>query len=88
MTAVAPQLRPARVTVKLTDGREATRSRNSHRGDFNEPFAESEIRNKFRELAATLLAPDVVRQVERAIDRCEEWESVAELPHLLRRGVN
>jgi 2-methylcitrate dehydratase PrpD len=88
MTAVAPQSRPARVTVRLTDGRRATHSRNSHRGDFNEPFAESEIRGKFRELAATLLAPDVVRQVERAIDRCEEWESVAELPHLLRRGVN
>jgi 2-methylcitrate dehydratase PrpD len=88
MTAVAPELRPARVTVRLTDGRRATHSRNSHRGDFNEPFAEPEIRGKFRELAATLLAPDVVRQVERAIDRCEEWASVAELPLLLRRGVN
>jgi 2-methylcitrate dehydratase PrpD len=87
MSAVAPQLRPARVTVKLTDGRQATSSRNSHRGDFNEPFAESEIRSKFRELAATVLAPDVISQIERAIDRCEEWASVAELPHLLRRAT-
>jgi 2-methylcitrate dehydratase PrpD len=87
MSAVAPQLRPARVTVKLTDGRQAMSSRNSHRGDFNEPFAESEIRSKFRELAATVLAPDVISQIERAIDRCEEWASVAELPHLLRRAT-
>ncbi len=85
MTAVAPRLRPARVTVTLTDGRQATRSRDSHRGDFNEPFAESEIRSKFRQLAATVLAPAVVGEVEQAIDRCEEWVSAAELPRLLRR---
>src|SRR5207248_298128 len=51
MSAVAPRLRPARVTVTLTDGRQATHSRDSHRGDFSEPFAESELRTKFRELA-------------------------------------
>jgi 2-methylcitrate dehydratase PrpD len=87
MTAVAPQLRPARVTVTLTDGRHATRSRNSHRGDFNEPFAESELRSKFRELARTVLTDDAVSQVEHAIDRCEEWASAAELPRLLRRAT-
>ena len=38
--ALAPRLRPARVTVTLTDGRRATHARDSHRGDFNEPFAE------------------------------------------------
>jgi 2-methylcitrate dehydratase PrpD len=87
MTAVAPQLRPARVTVTLTDGRHATRSRNSHRGDFNEPFAESELRSKFRELARTVLTDDAVSQVEQAIDSCEEWASAAELPRLLRRAT-
>jgi 2-methylcitrate dehydratase PrpD len=85
MTAAVPRLRPARVTVRLTDGRQATHSRNSHRGDFNEPFAETEIRGKFRQLAATVLARDIIGKVERAIDRCEEWANVAELPRLLRR---
>src|SRR5207237_1901479 len=42
MTALAPKLRPARVTVTLSDGRQATQARDSHRGDFDEPFAESE----------------------------------------------
>src|SRR5262249_41330639 len=34
MTAVAPQLKPARVTVTLTDGRQSTQTCESARGDF------------------------------------------------------
>src|SRR5204863_70738 len=36
MSALAPKLRPARVTVTLTDGRQAMQARESHRGDFDE----------------------------------------------------
>lgn len=86
MSALAPRLRPARVTVRLTDGRAATQERQSHRGDFGDPFAEEEIRGKFRELAATLLRTDGAARVERAVDRCDTWASVAELPALLRRA--
>jgi len=86
MTAVVPRLRPARVTVTLSDGRQATHARQSHRGDFQEPFAESEIRGKFRELAATVLSPAGVAAVEAAVERCEDWTSVGELPQLLRRS--
>ncbi len=86
MSAVAPRLRPARVTVTLSDGRQATHATESHRGDFSQPFAESEIRDKFRELAATVLTPEGAVEVERAVDRVEEWKSVAELPELLRRS--
>ena len=85
MSAVAPLLRPARVTLSLSDGRQATHSTESHRGDFNQPFAESEIRAKFRELAMTVLTPEGAAEVERSVDRCEEWQSVGELPALLRR---
>ena len=85
MSAVAPRLRPARVTVTLKDGRHATHACESHRGDFNQPFAESELRDKFRELAATALTNDGVTHVEQAVDRCEQWTSVRELTDLLRR---
>src|SRR3954447_14011149 len=85
MSAVAPRLRPARVTVTLTDGRQATHSRDSHRGDFSEPFAESELRAKFRELAGTVLTSEGAAQVEAAVDRCDEWASLAELTDLFRR---
>jgi 2-methylcitrate dehydratase PrpD len=67
MTAVVPRLRPARVSVTLTDGRHATRSVESHRGDFNQPFAEAEIRAKFRELAGEVLTPEGAMAVEAAV---------------------
>ena len=85
MSAVAPRLRPARVTMTLTDGRQTTRACESHRGDFQQPFTESELRDKFRELAGTVLTLEGVSDVEHAIDRCEHWESVGELTELLRR---
>ena len=85
MTAVAPRLRPARVTVTLTDGRSATHSRDSHRGDFSEPFTEAELRGKFRELGGTVLTSEGASRVEAAVDRCDEWASVVELTDLFRR---
>jgi 2-methylcitrate dehydratase PrpD len=83
MSAVAPRLRPARVTVTLSDGRRMTESRMSHRGDFNEPFEEHELREKFRELAGLVLPPERVRELEAGISRCDEWKSVRELRELL-----
>src|SRR5215831_3907412 len=85
MTAAAPRLRPARVTIILTDERQATHSRESHRGDFQQPFAEFEIREKFRELAGVVVHREGVRSVEEAIDRCEDWPSIAGLTEVLRR---
>ncbi len=85
MSAVAPRLRPARVTVTLAEGRQATRSCESHRGDFQLPFTEAEIRAKFHELAGVVLTPEGAARVEAAVDRCEDWQSVSELTELLRR---
>jgi 2-methylcitrate dehydratase PrpD len=87
MSAVAPRLRPARVTVILTDGRRSTHACENHRGDFQHPFAESEIREKFHELAGVVLTQEGVRKVEDAVDRCEQWKSVDELTELLRRDA-
>jgi 2-methylcitrate dehydratase PrpD len=88
MTAVAPVLRPARVRVTLTDGRQATRSVDSHRGDFNQPFAEAEIRTKFRDLAGEVLTAEGAHAVEAAVDACDRWDSVGELVALLRRHTS
>ncbi|HEY1934968.1 MAG TPA: MmgE/PrpD family protein [Acetobacteraceae bacterium] len=85
MSAQAPVLRPARVTITLTDGRSATHSVTSHRGDFNRPFAESELRDKFRELAGAVLTPEGVAAIEQTIDRIETWESLDALTSLCRR---
>jgi 2-methylcitrate dehydratase PrpD len=85
MSAVAPRLRPARVTLTLTDGRQVTKACDSHRGDFLRPFSEAEIRAKFCELGGVVLTSEGVARVEEAVDRCEEWRSVDELTELLRR---
>jgi len=85
MSAVAPRLRPARVTLTLKDGRKSTHACESHEGDFHRPYEESTLREKFRELAGHVLKPDGVAAVEQAIDHCEEWTSVADFASLLRR---
>jgi 2-methylcitrate dehydratase PrpD len=84
LSAVAPRLRPARVMLTLSDGRQATHACESHRGDFERPFSEAEIRAKFQELAGVVLTAEGVLRVEDAVDRCDDWESVAELTGLLR----
>jgi 2-methylcitrate dehydratase PrpD len=85
MSAVAPRLRPARVTVTLKDGRKGSHEVTSHRGDFHEPFAESALREKFRELAGVALTSEGVARIEEAVDRCEGWTGAHELVDLLCR---
>jgi 2-methylcitrate dehydratase PrpD len=85
MSAVAPRLRPARITLTLADGRQVTHSRDSHRGDFQDPFSEAELRGKFRELAETVVTAEGAAAVERAVDHCEEWRDLRELTRLLRQ---
>ena len=64
------------MTVALKDGRQSTHTCESARGDFQRPYQESEIRDKFRELAALVLTPDGAAGVEQAISHCEQWTSV------------
>jgi 2-methylcitrate dehydratase PrpD len=64
MSAQAPRLRPARVTVKLHDGRQATHACQSHRGDFDDPFEPAELHAKFRSLAGHVLTPAGVAALE------------------------
>jgi 2-methylcitrate dehydratase PrpD len=84
MSAVAPRLRPARVTLTLKDGRRVTHEGESHRGDFTQPFEERELLEKFRELAGHVLAPDAVSRVEEKLMHAEQWASVRELVDTLR----
>ena len=85
MSAVVPRLKPARVTVTLKDGQQDTHACESHRGDFQQPFAESEIRDKFRELAGEVLTAEGLTEVEAQVQRCDDWASMRELADSLRR---
>jgi 2-methylcitrate dehydratase PrpD len=86
MTAAAPRLKPARVTLTLKDGRHSTHSCDSPRGDCLNPYTDAEIRAKFRELTAHALTPPGAADIEGAVERCDEWTSVRELADLLRRS--
>ena len=72
------------IALTLKDGRKTTHACDSHEGDFNRPFAESVLRGKFRMLAGHVLKPEGVAQVEQAVDRCEEWNSVTDFTAILR----
>jgi 2-methylcitrate dehydratase PrpD len=74
MTELAPKLRPARVMLVLKDGRSATAAVQSHRGDFNAPFARDEILEKFRGLAAHVLSPEGVARAEHMLLDLESVE--------------
>ena len=79
LNASVPRLKPARVTVTLTDGGTVTRFRESARGDFQEPYREDEIRAKFRELASVVLSPAAVTRVEQLVGRLDELPSLSDL---------
>lgn len=85
MTAVVPRLKPARVTVMLTDGRQSTHTCETARGDFQHPYTEAEIRGKFRDLAGLVLTPQGVAEMAEAIDHCEQWSNVRDLVDVFRQ---
>jgi 2-methylcitrate dehydratase PrpD len=85
MNPSVPAAKPARVTVTLKDGRQATHSCDSPRGDCLDPYEPSEIRQKFRELAGPALTAQGIDEVERAVDGLEGWKGASVLTDLLRR---
>src|SRR5437763_4845211 len=84
LSASVPRLKPARVTVTLTDGRQVTRLRESARGDYRDPYRESEVRSKFRELAGVVLSAAGVAKVERLVDGLDELPRLGDLVEALR----
>ena len=73
------------MTVALKDGRQSTHTCESARGDFQRPYQESEIREKFRGLAALVLTLEGITATEQAVHHCDQWTSVHELTDQLRR---
>lgn len=85
MSARVPVHKPAQVTITLKDGRQHTHTVESHDGDFNRPYNEAVLREKFRDLASDVLTAEGIAAVEQALDRCEHWTGVSDLPALLTK---
>ena len=73
------------MTLVLKDGRETTHSCQSPRGDFQSPYGEKELRQKFRHLANRIVSAEGVKALEQTIDRAESWDSVSELTSVFHR---
>jgi 2-methylcitrate dehydratase PrpD len=84
LTALTPHARPARVEVNLADGHVLVRRVDQPRGEFDRPYPEAALREKF----ITLAAPDLAaRGAETAWDLCRrigELKSARELTGGLR----
>ncbi len=78
-----PRIKPARVTLRLKDGRACTRTCESARGDFQRPYSATDIRRKFHDLAGRVLTPEGGQAVEAAVHRAEQWPSVQALLDIL-----
>jgi 2-methylcitrate dehydratase PrpD len=86
LNAQVPRLKPARVTVTFTDGRQETRLRESARGDFQDPYGEAEIRAKFRELSGLVLSPAVVARLESLVDQLDTLPRLSDVVTALRES--
>lgn len=87
MSKLAPRKRPARVTLRLKDGRTATVAVESHRGDFDAPFDRHEMLEKFRELASHVLTDEGVRYAEAMLLAMDEVPDFRGAINLLRGYV-
>ena len=85
LSAHVPQLKPARVTLRLKDGRSCTRLCESARGDFQRPYPEAEIRRKFHDLVGLILTSEGGQAVEAAVHQAEHWPSVQTLIDIMRQ---
>ena len=85
LNAQFPTLKPSRVTLTFKNGQQITKTCESAKGDFQRPYQESEIREKFHELAGLVLTSQGVTALESAIDRVEQWTSLDSLTSVLRQ---
>jgi 2-methylcitrate dehydratase PrpD len=84
LNAHVPRLKPARVTVTFSDGRQVTRLRESARGDYQDPYGQDEVQSKFRELASLVLSPAGVARAEALVDRLDDLPRLGDLVEALR----
>jgi 2-methylcitrate dehydratase PrpD len=84
LTAMLPDVRPARVEVKLKDGRKLTETVERPPGGFDNPYTEEDLLKKFRRLAGMTLTERAVPDLEKTIERLPDLDDVTRLSSLLQ----
>jgi 2-methylcitrate dehydratase PrpD len=81
LTAKLPGLRPARVTITLTDGRVLRHEVSTNRGDTEDPYTPAEVEAKFHEVAGPVFGAERSRAL---VDRIATLETEASLTDFCR----
>lgn len=84
LTALMPRARPARVEVRLADGQVLARQVDQPSGEFDRPYAESALRQKFVALAAPDLGAAGAGAAWELCRRAGEHKNARELTDGLR----
>jgi 2-methylcitrate dehydratase PrpD len=72
LTAMLPQARPARVTLRLADGRAFTQLAITNRGDTEDPYPVSEVEAKFVEITAPVWGEARAARIIAAVNALDE----------------
>lgn len=83
LTAMLPDLRPARVAIRLADGRVLAGETLTNRGDARDPYGPEEVRAKFLELACPVWGEPHATRVRAAIEEIDGATGPADLDRLL-----
>ena len=73
MTAQLPELRPARVTIHLRDGSILKAAVETNRGDWQDPYTDTALKQKFMALTTRLWPADQAEQIHTAIMVMEKY---------------
>ena len=83
-TDMLPEVRPARIELKLNDGRKMEEVVERPSGGFDNPLPEEQLVNKFHRLAGMVIADSALTALTQTVDRLPELEDLSELSYLLR----
>ncbi|MBM6581046.1 MmgE/PrpD family protein [Microvirga sp. BT689] len=86
LTAMLPGLRPARVRVRFTDGRQLSAEVLTNKGDTEDPYSPDDVRSKFRELTEPVWGGSHVEHVIAEVDAIDGASDIRGLTGLLARS--
>lgn len=83
LTSMLPDLRPARVTIHLKDGRTLKAEALTNKGDAEDPYSDAEICEKFHEITGPVWDAARRAAILSGVDTLDRAESVQALSELL-----
>ena len=86
LTAMLPGLRPARVRVRLTDGRQLVAEVLTNKGDTEDPYSPDDMRAKFRELTEPVWGGSHAEHIIAEVDAIDSASDIRGLSGLLARS--